>query len=172
MPRTRSGSAPTRSSLLMNAIRGTRQNIVTVSLVPDRLGLRLDPGHAVEDYDGAVQYPEGPLHFGRKIDMPGGIDQVELVAPPEEGGRGGGDRDPPLLLLFHVVHAGIAVVDFTHLVFFAGVEEDPFANGRLARIDVGDDADIALPVERHEELPPRTEEAGGEEAGLLAHPGW
>ena len=41
------------------------------------------------------------------------------------------------------VHDGAAVMDFTDLMALAGVVEDPLRRRRLARVDVGHDADVA-----------------------------
>jgi hypothetical protein len=40
--------------------------------------LRLYAGDAVEDRDGAVEDPEGPLHFQSEVDVAGGVDDVHL----------------------------------------------------------------------------------------------
>jgi len=121
---------------------------VAVGLPPDRLGLRLDPGDGVEDRDGAVQDAQTPLDLDREVYVPGCVDDVDPVPAPV-GDRGGrGDRDATLLLLHHPVHGGGAVVDLTHLVDAAGIEEDAFGRGRLPGIDVGHDADVPNFVQR------------------------
>jgi len=40
--------------------------------------LGLYAGHAVEDRDGAVEDPEGPLHFQSEVDVARGVDDVHL----------------------------------------------------------------------------------------------
>src|SRR5690606_6440567 len=52
--------------------------------------------------------------------------------------------DAALLLLFHVVHDGSTVMHLADLVRDAGVEQDAFGRRRLARVDVGRDADIPI----------------------------
>ena len=42
----------------------------------------------------------------------------------------------------------VALVDLSHPVLFAGVEENPFGDRGLAGVDVRDDADIAAPRQR------------------------
>jgi hypothetical protein len=42
-----------------------------------------------------------------------------------------------------------ALVNLTDLVDLLGVEEDPLGNGRLAGVDMGNDADIARACERN-----------------------
>src|SRR5438552_15199476 len=99
-------------------------------------------GDGVEDRDGAVQDAQTPLDLDREVYVPGCVDDVDPVPEPV-GDRGGrGDRDATLLLLHHPVHGGGAVVDLTHLVDAAGIEEDAFGRGRLPGIDVGHDADV------------------------------
>ena len=58
------------------------------------------------------------------------------------------DRDAALLLLGIEVGDGGALVDVAHLVAGFGVVEHPLGNGGLARVDVGDDADIAEVFQR------------------------
>ena len=62
---------------------------------------------------------------------------------PEAGRRGGGDGDAALALLVHPVHRRRALMHLTGPVNAAGVEEDALGRRRLARVDVGDDADVA-----------------------------
>ena len=66
-------------------------------------------------------------------------------------GGGAGDRDAALLLEVHVVHGGAvaAALHFFDLVDAAGVEQDPLAERRLARVDVGGNADVAKLFEVH-----------------------
>ena len=66
---------------------------------------------------------------------------------PERSGGSRRDRDAALLLLLHPVHRGGALVDLTDLVGLAGVVEDPLGGRRLARVDVGHDADVAGALE-------------------------
>jgi hypothetical protein len=54
---------------------------------------------------------------------------------------------PRSLLLLHPVHDGGALMDLADLVGDAGVEEDALGRGRLAGIDVGHDAEVAIALE-------------------------
>lgn len=123
------------------------RHAVAVRLTPDGLGLRLDAGHTVEHGDGAVEDAERTLHLDGEVDVTRGVDDVDgvvnIVERPVTGRRGGRDRDAALLLLLHPVHRGSAVVDFTDLVAHTGVEEDPLSGGRLPRVDVGHDPNVA-----------------------------
>ena len=73
----RSKSAPTRSILLTNAMRGTP---VALGLAPDRLRLRLDTRHAAEHRDGAVEHAQRALDLDREVDVARGIDDVDAVS--------------------------------------------------------------------------------------------
>src|SRR4029079_3166000 len=106
-------------------------------------GLGLGAGDAVEDRDGAVEDAQRTLDLGGEVDVPGGVDDVDLVVLPPAGRRRGRDRDAALLLLLHPVHRGCALVDLTDLVGDAGVEQDPLGGGGLTGIDVRHDADVA-----------------------------
>jgi hypothetical protein len=119
------------------------RHAVLVRLLPDRLGLGLDAGHAVEDRHGAVEDAQGPLDLDREVDVAGRVEDVDLVVAPVAGGGGRRDRDAALLLLDHPVHRGGTLVDLTDLVGLAGVVEDALGRGGLARIDVGHDPDVS-----------------------------
>ena len=68
---------------------------------------------------------------------------VDIVAVPLAGDRGGLDCDAVFLLLDHEVRRRVCVVDVAGVVYLAGVEEDALGCRSLARVDVGDDADVA-----------------------------
>nr|AHE14890.1 hypothetical protein asmbl_2 [uncultured bacterium] len=118
------------------------RDAVLLRLPPDLLGLRLHTGDAVVHGDRTVEHPQRPLHLDGEVDVPGGVDDVDVVTVPGALGRGGGDGDAALLLLLHPVHRGRAVVDFTDLVVDAGVEEDALGGRRLAGVDVRHDPDV------------------------------
>ena len=124
------------------------RDLVLVGLTPDGLGLRLDAGDAVEHHDRTVEHAQRALHLDREVHVSGRVNDVDAVIFPEAGRGGRGDRDPALLLLGHPVHRRGAVVDLADLVDLLGVEEDPLGHGGLARVDVRDDPDVAVALER------------------------
>ncbi len=123
------------------------RHAVLVGLAPDRLGLGLDAGDAVEDRDRAVEDPQRALHLDGEVHVPRRVDDVDAMVPPERGRRRGRDRDAALLLLDHVVHDRAALVHLTDLVGLAGVVQDPLGRRGLARVDVGHDPDVAVFVQ-------------------------
>jgi hypothetical protein len=127
-----------RSILLIKAIL----NLIFVSLPPNCFGLGL---YASTEQKTATARPKhgGNVRLYREIDMSRGIDDIDPVILPETGGGGGGDGDPSLLFLLHPIHGCRALIHLSHPVGDAGVIEDPFCGGRLSRIDMGHDADIA-----------------------------
>ena len=138
-------SAPILSILLTKTMRGTlylsawRQ---TVSVCGST------PWFEVEHAHGAVEHAQRTLDFDGEVDVAGRVDDVEALAVPEGGRRGRRDRDAALLLLLHPVHGRGAVVHFADLVGLAGVIEDPLGRRRLAGIDVGHDAEVAVVLDR------------------------
>ena len=120
------------------------RHVVLVGLAPDGLGLRLDALVAVEHADRAVEHAQRTLDLDGEVDVAGRVDDVEALVVPEGGRRGGGDGDAALLLLLHPVHGRGAVVDFADLVGLAGVIEDALGRRRLAGVDVGHDAEVAV----------------------------
>ena len=115
-----------------------------VGVAPVGFGLGLHAAGAAEHADAAVEHLERAIHFDGEVHVAGGVDDVELVALPEAGGGGGLDGDAALGFLFHEVHGGGAVVHFTDFVDLAGELENALGGGRLARIDVGENADVAV----------------------------
>src|SRR3954466_8810302 len=61
---------------------------VLLGLPPHLLRLRLDAGDPVVDGDRTVEHPEGPLHLDGEVDVPGGVDDVDVVAVPGALRRG------------------------------------------------------------------------------------
>ena len=124
---------------------GQAGHAVSPHLAVDSQRLGLHAAHGAEDEDRPVQHAETSLDLDGEIDVARRIDEVDVVAVPLDRGSGAGDGDAALALQFHVVHggAGAAAFDLLHAVDAAGVEEDPLAEGGLARVDVGGNADIA-----------------------------
>src|SRR5690606_23759952 len=127
------------------------RHFVFVHLPPDRFGLRLHAGDRAEHGDGAVEHAQATLDFDGEVDVARGVEDVDAMHGevvfhplPETGGGGGGDGDAALLLLFHVVHHGRAVMDFADLVRDARVKKNALGRRRLARVNVGRDADVPI----------------------------
>ena len=128
------------------------RHVVLVGQAPVGLGLRLDAGDAVEDHNRAVENAQRTVHLDREIDVSGRIDDVDLEALPLGRDRRALDRDAALALLLHVVGRGraLAVLGVVHvddLVLATGVIEHALRGRRLARVDVGDDSDVAVELE-------------------------
>ncbi len=125
---------------------GEPRHVVAPHLAVDRHRLRLHAGDAAEHQDRAVEHAQAALDLDREIHVPGGVDDVDLVATPAAVGGGGLDRDAALALEVHAVHGRADVVLAAHLVDLVdppGVVEDPLGQRGLARVDVGADADVA-----------------------------
>ena len=117
--------------------------MVLAGLTPDGFALGLHAAFGAEDGHSAVQYAKGTLNFDRKVYVAGRINQIDAIPFPLAGGSGGGDGDTALLFLFHPVHGGRALMYFPQSVRPAGIEQNAFAGGGFARVDMGHDADIA-----------------------------
>lgn len=119
------------------------RHAVPVGPPPHRLALRLDAGDRVEDGDGAVEDAQGAFDLVGEVDVARRVDQVEPVAVPVAAHGSGEDGDAAVAFLRVEVGDGGAVVDLAALVGGAGQVEDPFGDGGLARVDVGEDAQVA-----------------------------
>ncbi len=102
--------------------------------------LRLEALGGVDEQHGAFAGLERPRHLVGEVDMAGRVDQVQLVSLVCEPHRLRLDRDAPLTLEIHLVEvlgAHVAARDrVRHL-------EQPVGEGRLAVVDVGNDAEVA-----------------------------
>lgn len=116
---------------------------VPIGLPPHRLALRFDPRDGVEHRDRAVEHPQRALHLVGEVDVARGVDQVDPVTVPVTAHRRGKDGDAAVAFLGIEVGDGRTVMDLAPLVGGAGEVEDPFGDGGLAGIDVGEDAQIA-----------------------------
>jgi len=116
---------------------------VAPGLAPHALGLRLDSARGVEHDDGAVEHTQRALDLDGEVDVPGRVDERQRVPAPRGGGRGRGDGDAVLALLGGVVERGGAVVHLAHAVNATAEEEQPFADGGLACVDVREHAEQA-----------------------------
>ncbi|MNU99956.1 hypothetical protein D3C71_901070 [compost metagenome] len=123
--------------------------MILLGLAPDGFRLRLNTGVGVKQRDGAVENAQRTLNFNGEVDVAGGVDDVEaahlaVATLPEGRGGSGGDGDTTLLLLFHPVHRGCAIVNFTDLVRLTGVIKDTLGGRRLAGVDMRHDTEIAV----------------------------
>ena len=102
---------------------GHARHTVFVALAPHRLRLRFYTSDRAEYGTGTIQDPQGTLHLYGEIHVTRSIDNIDtvlrigLIHPfPECGGGCGGNGDTSLLLLFHPIHDGVAVMDLTQLM--------------------------------------------------------
>ena len=108
--------------------------------------LRLDPLRRVDDEHGPLAGLERARDLVGEVDVPGRIDQVQLMALPGDAHRLGLDRDPALALEIHRVEQLLA-----HVAVGDGVREleNAIGQGRLPVVDVGDDREVADPALVH-----------------------
>jgi hypothetical protein len=116
-----------------------------IRLSPYRFRLGLNTGDRVENDDPAVQDPQGTLHLGCKINVPRGVNQIDLMFTPEGRSRRGRDGDPSLALLLHPIHDGRAFVHLANLVCFPGVIQNTLTDRRFPGINVRNHTDISNP---------------------------
>src|SRR5439155_16275216 len=109
--------------------------------------LHLDAADGAEDAHGAVEDAQGALDLGGEVHVAGRVDQRDLGVAPLDGDGGAVDGDALLALQRVEVGGGVALVDVADLVLGAAEVEDPLRRGSLARVDVGDDADVTKVLE-------------------------
>ena len=71
------------------------------------------------------------------------IDQVDVDILPVEGDAGGVNGDAALLFFLVKVSLGRSLIDHSNAVSGSAAVEHSLGDGRLAGIDMGDDADVS-----------------------------
>ena len=132
------GSAFSRSILLITM---TTLQAVGQRLAQDETGLGLGPVVGIDDQQDAVDHPEGPLDLAAEVGVAGGVDDVDRLVLPVDGGVLGLDRDPLLLFEVHRVHGPL--LDLLVGAKDAALLEELVDQGGLPVVDVGDDGDVA-----------------------------
>ena len=121
---------------------GHARHLVAVRLMPHRFALRFDPLARAEHHHGTVEHSQAAFHLGREIDVPRRVEQVDVVAVPVEGHAGRVDGDPAFLLFLVAVGLGRPLIHPPHAMLRTAEKQHLLSDGRLARIDVGNDADV------------------------------
>ncbi len=111
-----------------------------------RESLSLRPLRGVDDEQGAFACLQGTRYLVGEVNVPGRVDEIELVGLPFDAHRLGLDGDPALALQIHRVEYLL-----THVAARDGVREleDPIGQRRLPMVDVGDDREVADAVLGH-----------------------
>lgn len=133
---------------------GQARHLILVGLAPDRFGLGLHTAHGAVHHAGAIQHAHRALDLDGEVDVSRGVDDVDPVlgigkvhAFPEGGHGSGGDGDATLLLLFHPVGRGRAIVHFTQLVVDAGVIQDALGGRGFSCIDVSRNTNVPVALD-------------------------
>ncbi len=121
-------------------------NLVLVGLTPYGLRLRLHTTYGTKRSHGAIEHAQRTLHLHRKIHVPRGVDQINLICLviifPARGGGSRGNGNTAFLLLRHPVHGRRAVVYLSNLVRESRVKQDTLRSGGFAGIDMRHDTDV------------------------------
>ena len=116
-----------------------------------RQRLRLQPLGGVDHQQRALAGGQAARHLVGEVDVPGRVDQVQLVhavvgGTEQHPHRLRLDRDAALALEIHRVEQLVAHVAVGHRL---GDLQDAIGQRRLAVVDVGDDREVADARERH-----------------------
>ena len=120
--------------------------VIMICLPPHRFRLRLNPSNRTKHGNRAVKYAQRALYLGGKVDVPGSIDNVDLMIAPIGCRCGALNGDTPVLFLLHPVHCCSPVIDFSDTVNFSGIKKNTFCCCRFSGIDMRHDADISHSV--------------------------
>ena len=104
--------------------------------------LRLDALDRRDHEDGAVEHAEDAFDLGDEVGVARRVDQVDREVADQERGDRGPDRDAALALELERVGLGGAGVDAADVIDGACGVEEPFAEGGLTGVDVGEDSEI------------------------------
>ena len=131
--------------------KNQRWNVVPLQKPPQRGGVALHPVCARDDQNGIVQHLQGALRLGGKVHMAGGVQQRDAgflqrhaavaARRQRELGLFGKDGDAPRPLQRVGVQKGVPVVHPPQLADHPGAKEQCLRQGRLAAVNVGQNAD-------------------------------
>ena len=121
-------------------------------LLGDEAGLRHRAVHRVDQDQHRVDHRQHALDLAAEVGVARGVDDVDAVALPGDGGVLGQDRDATFLFLVVAVHHALG----EHGAFGerARLLEQAVDEGGLAVVDVGDDGDVAEVFDGHAEGAP------------------
>ena len=119
------------------------RNLVHISLSPNGFRLGLNAALCTEDSNGAVENAQRALNLYGKVNVAGGVDNVDTSVVPEASGSSGGNSDTSFLLLLHPVHGSAAIVSFAHLVRLTRVVQDTLSGRGLTGVDMSHDTDVS-----------------------------
>src|SRR5690606_32471505 len=129
-------------------------NPVLVRLAPYSFRLGLNTAHSAIHHHGAVEHTHGTFNFNGEVHVSRGVDDVDAVLgvivrhPAPEGGRGSGrNGDAALLLLFHPVHGGRALMGFAKLVVDACIEQNALGRRGFSGVDVSGNTDVTVALD-------------------------
>ena len=107
----------------------------------DELGLRHRAFRRVDQQQHAVDHVEDPLDLAAEVGVARRIDDVDVVAVPDQRGALGQDGDAAFALLVVAVHRPVG--DLLILAEGAALAQQLVDQGGFAVVDVGDDGEVA-----------------------------
>ena len=127
---------------------GHSGNLIFICLTPYGFRLGLNATLGTENCYRTIEYSKRTLNLYGKVNVTGGVDDINAVAIPVGGGSSGSDGNTSLLLLNHPVHGRAAVVGLTNLVIDACVIQDALSGGGFTSVNVGHYADVTCHFQR------------------------
>ena len=120
------------------------RNAILIGLTPYGFGLGLNTSNTVEARNRTIENAQRTFNFNREINVAWCINDIDTVVVPEAGGSSRRNRDATLLLLFHPVHCGCAIMNFADFVRLTGVEKNALGGRGFTGVDMRHDTDVAI----------------------------
>ena len=137
--RTRAGSAPWRSILLMKIAAGTARRRSTRHKDD---GLRLHSLDRGDHQDGRVEDGQAALDLGDEVGVTRGVDEIDLNIARGERRHVRAHGDATAALDVHRVGTGGAGIDAAEFGDGASLEQQPFGQAGLARVNMRQDSEV------------------------------
>ena len=132
------------SSFLVKLVHENHPRRVELfSYPPCVLGLHLDTFDSVDDEDREIGDPERRVKLSCVVSVSRGIDHVDLVSAPLEGGQSHRDRCASLVFLGVIVGDRGARLDRSDTIDRASAEEKRLCKGGLSRSGVPHECNVA-----------------------------
>jgi hypothetical protein len=98
---------------------------------------------SAEDDNGAIKDSQTPFDFGREVNVPWRIEQIDGAILPSEGNARCENRDATLLLFRIIVGFGRARIHCSSAMLGTTHIKHLFRDGCLASINVSNDANVS-----------------------------
>ena len=131
---------------LINLINETNpRNTILGSLTPNGFGLSFNAHLTIKYYDCTIKHTERTFYFSREVDVPRGINDVNLMIFPINRDSCRSNRNTTFLFLLHPVSFSTtsAALYKVNFVLKSGTIKNRFGGSSFTGVDMCDNANVS-----------------------------